>query len=154
MPSKPKFILQSTRIDTAEEFASSDNSDSFSYAPEGPPSDRPTMSVEGNIRDTVPRNTLSKEKLADWVRENVYAVAPDGKRCIVSLVELLSRNPTDIELCHAIEAAIKRKLLRSVEFYVGLPPGTLSVNSRYNVFLLRADLHIWYDHGGIIFVCH
>ncbi|KAJ4469300.1 hypothetical protein J3R30DRAFT_3553219 [Lentinula aciculospora] len=150
------FTHKSTHIDNAEESASPDNSDSFSsYAPQGPPSERSERlitSVESNIRDTIPRNVLSKEKLADWVRINVYAVAPDGMRCIVSLVELLATNPTDVELCHAIEAAIKRKLLRTNEFCFGLQPGTLSFNSRYNVFLLRVDLHKWYDHGGIIFV--
>lgn len=117
MSLKLLFIRRSTRIDSSEESASSDNSDSFSsYAPEVRPSDPPGPSVEGNIGDTAPRNIASKERIAQWIRQNVHAVSPDLMRCILSLVELLAENPTDVELCHAIEAAIKRKLVKGRTF--------------------------------------
>ncbi|KAE9382939.1 hypothetical protein BT96DRAFT_930105 [Gymnopus androsaceus JB14] len=108
-------------------------------------------------KDTSPRNIRYREAVAETVRKNLYAVSPDKLRCVITLVGLIlakdfTGNPTDVEACHGIEKGTAQKWLRVLEWYFGLDPSTLNVNSRWNIILLRSDIHKWYDSVGFILI--
>ncbi|KAE9392014.1 hypothetical protein BT96DRAFT_288783 [Gymnopus androsaceus JB14] len=123
----------------------------FDYDEDGAPSDfdnprdpdwtgSPIETSFAAGKDTSPRNIRYKEAIADAIRKNVYAASPDKIRCVITLVELLvakdsTGNPTDVEACHSIERGTARKLLRVLEWYFGMKPGTLNVNTRWNIIL-------------------
>ncbi|KAE9407409.1 hypothetical protein BT96DRAFT_1014237 [Gymnopus androsaceus JB14] len=110
---------------------------------------------------TPARNIVWREAVSKKTKERVFAAAPAGDRCLVTLVKFPAppkgeKFPSDIALCHAIEKALAARkhqsLIRTVEWHFGMKAATFNLNSRWNIILLRFDIHPWFDKMGFVFI--
>ncbi|KAE9385379.1 hypothetical protein BT96DRAFT_949879 [Gymnopus androsaceus JB14] len=110
------------------------------------------------INATSPRNILYKEMPNTKVKDRVIAAAPAGGRCLITLVKIGKPDkgtcPADIAWCYAIARAIAKVLnsIRTIEWYWGMQLGSLNLNSRWNIILLKFDVHPWYDGQGFVLI--
>ncbi|KAE9383313.1 hypothetical protein BT96DRAFT_929881 [Gymnopus androsaceus JB14] len=58
----------------------------------------------------------------------------------------------DVQFCHLLQRATKLTIVRVLEWISGCLPFQMFLNSRFNVVCLRADIHPFVDHGGVIFL--
>ncbi|KAE9392033.1 hypothetical protein BT96DRAFT_1000733 [Gymnopus androsaceus JB14] len=145
---------QSVSEDDADSLLPSDN-------PEDPSYHQTTAKYALNLVGTPARNIVWREAVSEKTKERVFAAAPAGGRCLVTLVRALSSPnekklfPSDIAFCHAIEKALAAGkyvfLVRTAEWHFGMKEGMLNLNSRWNIILLRLDIHAWFDGMGFIF---
>ncbi|KAE9385888.1 hypothetical protein BT96DRAFT_1006639 [Gymnopus androsaceus JB14] len=110
---------------------------------------------------TPARNIVWRESVSKKTKERVFAAAPAGDRCLITLVKFPAppkeeKFPSDIALCHAIEKALAaqkhQSLLRTAEWHFGMKAATFNLNSRWNIILLRLDIHPWFDNMGFVFI--
>ncbi|KAF9067708.1 hypothetical protein BDP27DRAFT_1328275 [Rhodocollybia butyracea] len=104
------------------------------------------------LLETPLHRILARQRPRPATRERVYQATPYGRRCTLTLIELLDGEDylSDISLAHAIPNGLSEKMVRTLEWFFGLKAGQLNVNSRWNMFLLRMDIHHWFDHLGFI----
>ncbi|KAF9071372.1 hypothetical protein BDP27DRAFT_526694 [Rhodocollybia butyracea] len=116
----------------------------------------PPSPIIQQVYATSPRNIFRQEMPSAQTRKLVRDAAPAGGRCVVTLVKIgkpeKGKYAADIAYCHAIARSILWSLIRTVEWYLGMAPGTLNVNSRYNIFLMRFDIHPWFDGMGFVWI--
>ncbi|KAF5392654.1 hypothetical protein D9757_001032 [Collybiopsis confluens] len=91
------------------------------------------------------QNITSSSKLSIRDKERVAELAPLGARCVISHVK-----GREVEYCHLIERRTNPEQIRRFEWFFGLSPGTLFVNSRRNIICLTDDTHVFFDHGGFL----
>ncbi|KAE9385251.1 hypothetical protein BT96DRAFT_980820 [Gymnopus androsaceus JB14] len=58
----------------------------------------------------------------------------------------------DVQFCHLLQRATPLAIVRILEWISGCRPFHLFLNSRLNVVCLRSDIHLFLDHGGIVFL--
>ncbi|KAE9385504.1 hypothetical protein BT96DRAFT_1006983 [Gymnopus androsaceus JB14] len=131
----------------------SDNEDDLSYNP---------FTTTFSLKLKTPaRNIVWRESVSKKTKERVFAAAPAGDCCLVTLVKFPAppkeeKFPSDIALCHAIEKALAARkhqsLLRTAEWHFGMKAATFNLNSRWNIILLRLDIHPWFDNMEFVFI--
>ncbi|KAF5378665.1 hypothetical protein D9757_009552 [Collybiopsis confluens] len=93
------------------------------------------------------RNIAEKESLSRSDKDEVARLAPHGHRCVITHLEGL-----EVEFCHLLKRTTPPDLIRRVEWFIGLSPGTLFVNSRWNIISFIKTIHTYFDHAGFILI--
>ncbi|KAF5370188.1 hypothetical protein D9757_010610 [Collybiopsis confluens] len=93
------------------------------------------------------RNIIEKQSLAQSDKDEVAKLAPHGRRCIITHLEGL-----EVEFCHLLRRTTDPEQIRRLEWYFGLPPGTLFVNTRWNIVCLVKEIHTYFDRAGFILI--
>ncbi|KAE9390711.1 hypothetical protein BT96DRAFT_945936 [Gymnopus androsaceus JB14] len=93
------------------------------------------------------RNIFYGEAISQDIKDEIKLLAPMMLRCIIT--HMLG---IDVQFCHLLQRATSSAIVRILEWISGCRPFQLFVNSRFNVVCLRADIHPFVDHGGIVFL--
>ncbi|EED78036.1 predicted protein [Postia placenta Mad-698-R] len=88
---------------------------------------------------------LEGEPYVSNLKSFAAQLAPTGSRCLLSLHENKS-----IQCCHVIPRRTSDDRRKRLAAWWGLVD--LDINSPFNIFLLRADIHYLWDKGHLIFV--
>ncbi|OSX63639.1 hypothetical protein POSPLADRAFT_1055702 [Postia placenta MAD-698-R-SB12] len=85
------------------------------------------------------------EPYVSTLKSKVAQLAPTGPRCL-----LTHQDDKSIQGCHVIPRRTDKKLRERLAAWWGLTD--FDIDTPFNLFLLRADLHSLWDKGQIIFV--
>ncbi|KAE9399495.1 hypothetical protein BT96DRAFT_920142 [Gymnopus androsaceus JB14] len=107
----------------------------------------PITIYEGGPYSSPARNINYGEGISQEIKNEIARLAPFMLRCIITHMAGI-----DIQFCHLLQRATKLAIVRVLEWISGCLPFQMFLNSRLNVVCLRADIHPFVDHGGILFV--
>ncbi|KAF5392685.1 hypothetical protein D9757_000918 [Collybiopsis confluens] len=104
------------------------------------PKTKQETSDQARTRYSTPeRNIAQKESLSQSDKDEVAKLAPHGRQCVITHLEGL-----EVEFCHLLKRTTPPDLIRRVEWFLGLSPGTLFVNTRYNIICFIKTIHPYF----------
>ncbi|EED77226.1 predicted protein [Postia placenta Mad-698-R] len=72
-------------------------------------------------------------------------LAPTGSRCLLSL-----QDDKSVQCCHVVARSTTHKTRQNLAAWWGLVD--FDINTPFNIFLLRADVHSMWDQGDLLFM--